>query len=138
VPGTARDKLTSHRSSPSCAACHEVMDPIGLGLENFDGIGAFRTTDASLRIDASGELDGVAFAGPRDLAAAVKNHADSPACVARNIYRHAVAHIEGTGEEVAIAALASAFRESGFRFPALLEGMVKSPGFVYAARPANP
>jgi hypothetical protein len=138
APGTARDKLTSHRSSPSCAACHEVMDPIGLALENFDGIGAFRTTDTNLPIDASGELDGVPFAGPRELAGALKNHPDSPTCVARNIYRHAVAHIEGSGEEVAIVALAKAFRESGFRFPALLEGMVRSPGFVYAKRPANP
>ena len=68
----------------------------------------------------------------------MKNHPDSPACVARNIYRHAVAHVETSGEETAIVALAKSFQESGFRFPSLLEGMVKSPGFVYAGKPSNP
>ena len=58
--------------------CHEVMDPIGLGLENFDGIGAFRTTDGGRPIDASGELDGVAFGGPRELATATQESPRSP------------------------------------------------------------
>jgi Protein of unknown function (DUF1592)/Protein of unknown function (DUF1588)/Protein of unknown function (DUF1595)/Protein of unknown function (DUF1587)/Protein of unknown function (DUF1585) len=138
VPGTAREKLTSHRSSPSCAACHQVMDPVGLALENFDGIGAFRATDEGRPIDATGDLDGVPFAGPRDLATALRNHPDSPGCVARNVYRYAVAHVEGAGEQVAVTALAKAFQENGFRFRSLLEGMIKSPGFVYAAKPVNP
>jgi hypothetical protein len=135
--GTAREKLTSHRADPACAGCHEVMDPIGLGLENFDGIGAFRTTDGGRPIDATGELDGVAFGGPRDLATAIKNHPDSPGCIARNIYRYAVAHVETGGEEVAITTLLNTFRENGFSFRSLLEGMINSPAFVYAAHPVN-
>jgi hypothetical protein len=133
--GTAREKLTSHRADPACAGCHEVMDPIGLALENFDGIGAFRTTDGGRQIDATGDLDGVPFGGPRDLATALKNHPDSPGCIARNVYRYAVAHVETAGEEVAIATLANTFRENGFRFRSLLEGMINSPAFVYAANP---
>lgn len=135
VQGTAREKLTSHRADPACAGCHEVMDPIGLGLENFDGIGAFRTTDGSRPIDATGDLDGVPFGGPRELSIAIKHHPDSPGCIARNIYRYAVAHVETAGEEAAITALANTFRESGFNFRSLLEGMIDSPAFVYAANP---
>ena len=132
--GTAREKLASHGADP-CAGCHALMDPIGLGLENFDGIGAFRTTDEGRPIDASGELDGVTFGDPRDLATALKNHPDLPACIARNVYRYAVAHVETAGEEVAIITLTNTFRENGFRFRSLLEGMINSPAFVYAAHP---
>ncbi|HMI88737.1 MAG TPA: DUF1592 domain-containing protein [Polyangiaceae bacterium] len=136
APGTAREKLTSHRQNPSCAGCHQIMDPIGLGLENFNGVGAFRTTDNGQAIDATGDLDGVHFAGPRDLALALKNHPDAPTCLARNLYRHATAHLENNGEEAAISLLVKAFRDNGFRFRALVEGMVNSPAFVYAAKPA--
>jgi hypothetical protein len=136
MPGTAREKLTSHRQNPACSGCHQIMDPIGLGLENFDGIGAFRTTDSGKTIDATGELDGVAFGGPRDLGRALKNHPAIPGCLARNLYRHATAHIENDGEEAAIALLVKAFQDNGFRFRSLVEGMVNSPAFVYAAKPA--
>jgi hypothetical protein len=135
APGTAREKLTTHASNPGCSACHQVMDPIGLGLENFDGIGAFRTTDGDRVIDASGELDGVQFTGPRGLATALKNHPNTPACIARNLYRYAVAHVETAGEEPAIATLATTFEENGFRFRSLIGGVIESPGFVYAAKP---
>lgn len=135
APGTARDKLTSHRQNPACASCHQMMDPIGLGLEHFDGIGAFRANDKGLAIDATGELDGVRFDGPRALGAALKNHPDVPTCLARNLYRYAMAHVENSGEEAAIALLAQAFRDNGFRFRTLVEAVVKSPAFVTAAKP---
>ena len=136
APGTAREKLTSHRQNPACAGCHAVMDPIGLALENFDGIGAFRTNDKGLAIDATGELDGVMFDGPRQLGTALKNHPDSCACIARQLYRYAMAHVENAGEEAAIITLSKAFQDSGYRFRALVENVVKSPAFVYAAKPA--
>ena len=135
APGTARQKLTSHRQNPACSGCHQLMDPIGLGLENFDGAGAFRTMDSGQTIDATGELDGVAFGGPRDLARALRNHPDVPTCLARNLYRYAMAHIENQGEEAAITQLSSAFQGSGYRFRALVEAVVKSPAFLYAAKP---
>jgi len=136
APGTAREKLTSHRQNPACSGCHAIMDPIGLALENFDGIGAFRTTDKGLAIDATGELDGVSFDGPRQLGAAIKNHPESASCVARQLYRHAMAHVENAGEEAAIFALSKAFQDGGYRFRALVENVVKSPAFIYAGKPA--
>ena len=54
-PLTARQRLASHSQNDRCATCHGFLDPIGLGLENFDGIGAYRTQDAGQTIDASGD-----------------------------------------------------------------------------------
>ena len=48
--------MEEHRANPVCASCHKVMDPIGFALENFDAVGAWRSRDAGIEIDASGEL----------------------------------------------------------------------------------
>ena len=59
-----RQAMEQHRANPVCAACHRVMDPLGFALENFDGIGRWRTTDAEVPIDSSGNLpDGTPFEG---------------------------------------------------------------------------
>ena len=63
-----RARIESHRRSPACAGCHRIMDPIGLALENFDAVGAWRTRDNGTTIDASGQLmDGTAVDGPVSL-----------------------------------------------------------------------
>jgi mono/diheme cytochrome c family protein len=56
APQTVRARMERHRASPACAGCHKVMDPLGLALENFDAVGKWRTADAGVTIDASGEL----------------------------------------------------------------------------------
>ena len=63
-----RAALEQHRANPSCAGCHAVMDPIGFALENYNGIGEWRTQDGGSKIDASGKLpDGTQFYGPDGL-----------------------------------------------------------------------
>ncbi len=67
---TVREMMAKHRSNPTCASCHAVMDPLGLALENFDATGKWRDRDryAGAAIDASGELpDGTPINGPDDL-----------------------------------------------------------------------
>ncbi|MGJ8656262.1 MAG: DUF1592 domain-containing protein [Akkermansiaceae bacterium] len=65
---TIRETLKFHAESPDCRACHALIDPIGLGLENFDAIGRWRTTQNGARIDTSGETpDGNKFNGPAEL-----------------------------------------------------------------------
>jgi mono/diheme cytochrome c family protein len=67
---TVREMIAKHRASPTCAACHAVMDPLGFALENFDATGRWRDRDryAGAAIDASGVLpDGTAIDGPDDL-----------------------------------------------------------------------
>jgi len=65
---TLRQRLEKHRSTPECASCHARMDPIGFGLQNFDAIGRWRTTEAGEPVDSSGVLpDGTKFDGPQQL-----------------------------------------------------------------------
>src|SRR5262249_44568920 len=65
---SVRELLEQHRRNPVCASCHNSIDPIGFGLENYDVLGSWRTEDAGKPIDAKGELpDGATFDGPREL-----------------------------------------------------------------------
>ena len=65
---TLREAMEKHRASAACAVCHRNMDPLGFALENYDGIGKWRTQDGGAAIDASGKLpDGTQFAGPAGL-----------------------------------------------------------------------
>jgi len=81
---TARQRLTAHRSSPSCAGCHALMDPIGLSMENFDGAGQYRQQENGVAIDTTGEIDGVKFQDAAGLGQAIHdNTATVPGIVNR-------------------------------------------------------
>lgn len=58
LTGTLRQRMEQHRADPACAACHQLMDPLGFALENFDAVGQWRVKDGKDDIDASGELPG--------------------------------------------------------------------------------
>jgi len=65
---TMRERMEEHRANPVCASCHKLMDPLGFALENFDGIGQWRTAEGGSPIDPSGVLpDGTPFQGPAEL-----------------------------------------------------------------------
>ena len=67
---TMRERLAAHAINPTCAACHYQMDPIGLGMENYDATGAWRDRDGDLAIDPAGQLPGdLLFSGPTELSA---------------------------------------------------------------------
>ena len=68
APATLRARLEQHRANPTCATCHDRIDPIGFGLENYDVLGRWRDEDAGLPIDSAGVLpDGTRFHGPKEL-----------------------------------------------------------------------
>jgi mono/diheme cytochrome c family protein len=74
TPRSVRERMERHRQDPVCAACHAIIDPPGLALENFDPIGRFRETDAGQPIDAATTLPGgIAVAGPSGLREALLN-----------------------------------------------------------------
>ena len=76
-PQSVRERLAQHRRNPVCASCHRPMDPLGFALENFDAVGAWRTHDAGVPIDASGVLvDGTSFDGPAELRSALSERHD--------------------------------------------------------------
>ena len=77
VERTLRERLAEHRANPVCATCHDVMDPIGLGLENFDAVGKWRTKEPGGEIDAHGQLaDGTPIAGAAELREALTAEAE--------------------------------------------------------------
>jgi hypothetical protein len=137
MPGvvqTFRQRLeTLHLQPPACAACHTAMDPVGFGLEHYDAIGAYRTTDNTLPVDARGSLDGVDFRSGRELAEAVRNHRLLPGCIVRNMYRHATGHVEAESEAIVIRDVERAFSTQGYQFRVLIEALAASDGFRFAA-----
>jgi len=77
LKGTLRQQMEQHRANASCAVCHAKLDPLGFGLENFDGIGGWRTQDNKINIDSSGELPGgEKFSGPAELRKVLLGKAD--------------------------------------------------------------
>ena len=76
--GTLRERMIAHRVNPACANCHSRFDPLGLALENFDAIGAWRTSDGGAPIDASGMfMDGTRFNGPAELRAGLLRYREA-------------------------------------------------------------
>jgi hypothetical protein len=88
---TLRERMEQHRSQPICAACHTMMDPIGFGLENYDGTGKWRERDGEFLIDASGTLpDGEHFEGGVQLAVLLADDPRFPRCMATKMYTYAL------------------------------------------------
>jgi hypothetical protein len=132
---TVREMLEEHRSNPDCASCHNLMDPIGLGLERFDAIGRIRDTELGAPIDDSGALDGKAFEG---LPGLVDLLVDDPAvarCFVVQLHRYATGSIEAPIEEPSIDGLADTFAQSEGRLLDYLPHYLKSDAFVRLAKP---
>lgn len=86
LTGSLRERLAQHRAHPMCASCHEVMDPIGFALENFDAIGQWREKDEGHVIDSSGVFpDGTSFDGAMELAGVVQSREGYHECIAEQL-----------------------------------------------------
>jgi hypothetical protein len=107
--GTLRERMVAHRADPKCAACHQLMDPIGLGLENFDAIGRYRETENGVAIDASGNYtDGRAFQKPSELSALIAQDPRFVACVSEKLLAFGLGRGLTTGDHAAATAVAQA------------------------------
>jgi hypothetical protein len=126
---TLKDRVQTHLTDPTCAACHSFTDPIGLSLENFDGLGSWRSTENGVTIDPSGELDGEAFADAWDLGGALYNHQRFPSCLSKTMYQYAVGHRVSEGEEELSEYLAESFKREGYTVLGLLYSVATSHGF---------
>ena len=126
---TARDRLTPHRTRRACASCHRIMDPLGLSLENFDGIGGYRTEENGAPIDASGELDGVLFNNPVALGQAVREHPALPACLVSRLSEYAVRRSLVSGDNGWVEDLTTRFADGEYRLRALMREIATSDTF---------
>lgn len=134
---TLRDRVQRHLEEDSCAQCHRRMDPLGLGLENFDAIGRYRTHDNGALIDASGNVDGVDFETPREFGQVLAQDPEVMRCAAENFYRYAHGHRNTGLEEEAILEIESRFADSGYRILELMRAVALHDSFsrVAEARP---
>jgi hypothetical protein len=131
-PKTIREKLEQHRTNPTCAACHNSMDPIGLGMENFDQFGRFRTMyDGGQPVDDGGDVDGVKFSGAKELGALLAADPRVMSCLVKQLYRYGSARLEIDSEQQALQALNDSFAKDGFKLRPLLLALVQGDGFRY-------
>jgi len=134
---TARDRLTAHRADPTCAGCHKIIDPVGLGLEQFDGAGQFRAQENGAAIDASGELSGAAFRDAAGLGQALHDDPAAVSCLVRNVYRYASGRNVDPGEKAWLGYLESRFQADGYRVPDLLRRIAQSDAFYRLSPPGG-
>jgi len=126
---TLRQRINEHSQNPTCSFCHLMVDPIGLGLENFDGIGRFRTKEGGVTIDPSGTLDKVYFKDAWELAEVIRNHPQLPSCFVKNIYQYATGNVASKGELGQINALTQMFQNGQFKVKSLIKDIAMSEGF---------
>ncbi len=132
---TARDRLTAHSTVPSCAGCHKITDPIGLGFEQFDGIGQFRVAEQGKIIDPSGDLDGQAFSDAKTLAQSMHDHPGTTACLTNQLYSYAAGRAPEREEREFMRYLEAKFTESGYSLRSLLRDIATSEAVYAVTRP---
>jgi len=132
---TLRDRVAVHLEAEACASCHALLDPIGLGFENFDGIGRWRLRESEVMIDASGDIDGESFNDASQMADVLAGHEDVPGCFTRGLFRYAVGHPEVAGERDQLAWLEDVWAASGYRVGDLMREIALSKAFRYAGEP---
>lgn len=130
---TARERLTSHMINPACAGCHKITDPIGLALEQFDGVGAFRARENGKQIDTAGTLDGAPFADAAGLGQALHDDPKTSACLVDKLLAYGTGRTVGKGAWR--AALLRDFAGGGYRVPALMRRIATSEGFFQGDTP---
>jgi len=138
--GTAtsmRERLEQHRANPSCSVCHNQMDPIGFGLENYDASGAFRTKDGNFDIDNSGTLpSGRSFKGAKELKQTLRAQGDA---FATNFSEKLMTYALGRGLErsdrAVVGEVTSAAASSGYKFSSFVFGIINSRPFQMRSLP---
>jgi mono/diheme cytochrome c family protein len=131
---TLRQRTELHRTNPTCASCHKILDPIGFGLENFDAIGRWRDKDDSGGpIDAAGELPGQKqFSSPMELKKIIAQRTDD---LGRNFAEKFLSYalcrqLEGY-DEVVVERLADSSKKDGYRIQSLIVETVTSYPFTH-------
>ncbi|MEC8554170.1 MAG: DUF1592 domain-containing protein [Planctomycetota bacterium] len=141
LTGTLRERLEQHRSNPACANCHKLMDPLGFALENFDGIGQYRTQDGTHRIDATGEMpDGTQVRGVKQLQKLLleRHKRDFVECLTEKMMTYALGRGLEYYDKCAVDKIVARLENENYRFSALLFGIVRSDPFQKKGERENP
>ncbi len=133
APSTLRERLEVHRTNPTCASCHERMDPIGFGLENYDVLGRWRTEDAGKPINARGQLpSGEAFDGPDGLKSLLMKRKDQ---FVRHLTAKLLGYALGRGltneDQCVVDKIVLDVAASGYKSQKLIQAIVLSEPFLH-------
>jgi hypothetical protein len=123
--------MEEHRKNPACASCHRVIDPLGLSLDNFDVVGAWRIKDNGVNVDPTGKLyDGTELSGPSSLRLALLARSD---VILRNFTQNLMAYALGRRVEYydqpAVRGIVKKAAENDYRFSSFVTGIVNSAAF---------
>jgi hypothetical protein len=152
TPMTNRQRLAVHLNSESCSSCHRLIDPIGLGFEQYNAIGVFqekmvlqfsgargdeargrRSTIKEVDVDPSGFIQGMddsEFSTPRELGRLLAGSKACQRAIVKQWFRYAFGRQETVNDQPVIDALVAKFRDSGFRFRELIVALVTSDLFL--------
>jgi Protein of unknown function (DUF1592)/Protein of unknown function (DUF1588)/Protein of unknown function (DUF1595)/Protein of unknown function (DUF1585)/Protein of unknown function (DUF1587) len=132
---SVRERFDEHSKNPCATACHSVMDPLGFAFENYDGIGAYQTTDGGKPVDATGsiELDGQKkrFANAIELGKHLGASRQVAECMARQFLRYALRRKETPGDQPSLAAAAEAFGKESGNLRELIVALTKTRAFTH-------
>lgn len=135
-----RERMAEHRANPACSGCHQLMDPMGFSLENYDAVGRWRTAEGGTPIDAGGALlDGSRFEGVAGLQKALLS---KPEPFLTTFTEKLLTYALGRGADYydgpAIRSVLHSARQSEYKFSAIIQGIVSSTPFQYRiAQPAT-
>jgi cytochrome c5 len=134
---TMREQLEIHRRNPTCAACHRIFEPVGIALENFDTVGAWRTQEEGIPIDASGVLaDGTKLDGVTSLRNSLVRYSDQfVRVVAEKLLTYALGRGVEDDDMPLVRSLVHQSAAGKYRFSSLVMGIVKSPAFQMNMKP---
>ena len=129
--GSLREALERHRANPACAACHAKLDPLGFALENFDAVGAYRTEDDGVPVEASGALpDGTLVDGPAGLRRVLRDRRDEfVETLAAKLLTYAVGRGLESYDQPAVREIRRRVEAADYRFSALVSAIVDSVPF---------
>ncbi|MEO8467069.1 MAG: DUF1592 domain-containing protein [Gammaproteobacteria bacterium] len=136
APHSVRERLEQHRKAPVCAACHSVIDPPGLALENFDPIGRWRETDSGQPVDAKTTLPGgIAISGPSGLREALVNRPELfSSTFTEKLMTYALGRRLEAEDMPAVRGIVREAARDDYRFSAIVLGIVRSAQFQQKAR----
>jgi len=132
---TTRQRFTQHSVDPACTGCHRLMDPIGLGFEDFDGAGIFRATENGQPVDDSGlvndsDITG-AFHGVGELSSKLADSAQVQACVSTHWFRYGYGRGETDADSCSLSRIKSQFAAGGFQVRDLMVALTQTDAFIY-------
>ncbi|HWG42349.1 MAG TPA: DUF1592 domain-containing protein [Gemmataceae bacterium] len=131
LSGSLRQRTEQHRANPNCATCHQRMDPLGFGFENFDAIGGWRTREGKHAIDSTGTLpSGQSFKGPSELRTILKKRQDAFArCLSEKLLTYALGRGVERYDRCAIDDIVKSAGKDNYKFSRLVIDIAKSDPF---------